>query len=65
MGDTERRCCDYPDPGLSGSLWTEEEQDLMGEDEGEEVNTKVGKDVAHPPVGVHGAVDDLSWNARQ
>lgn len=37
----------------------------MGEDEGEEVNAKVGKDVAHPPVGVHGAVDDLSWNARQ
>lgn len=37
----------------------------MGEYEGEEVNAKVGKDVAHPPVGVHGAVDDLSWNARQ
>lgn len=37
----------------------------MGKYEGEEVNAKVGKDVAHPPVGVHGAVDDLSWNARQ
>lgn len=37
----------------------------MGEDEGEEINAKVGKDVAHPPVGVHGAVDDLCWNARQ
>lgn len=37
----------------------------MGEDEGEEINAKVGKDVAHPPVGVHGAVDYLSRNAGQ
>lgn len=37
----------------------------MGEDEGEEINAEVGKDVTHPPVGVHGAVDDLSGDARQ
>lgn len=37
----------------------------MGEDEGEEVNAEVGEDVAHPPVGVHGAVDDLSGDAGQ
>lgn len=37
----------------------------MGEDEGEEVNAEVSKDVAHPPVGVHGAVDDLGGDARQ
>lgn len=37
----------------------------MGEDEGEEINAKVGKDIAHPPVGIHGAVDHLSWDAGQ
>lgn len=37
----------------------------MGEDEGEEINAKVGKDIAHPPVGIHGAVDYLSWDAGQ
>ncbi len=37
----------------------------MGEDEGEEVNAQVSKDVAHPPVRVHGAVDDLSGDAGQ
>lgn len=37
----------------------------MRENEGEEVNAEVGKDVTHSPVGVHGAVDDLSGDARQ
>lgn len=50
---------------LSGSLWPKELQDLMGDDEGEEVNTEVREDVTHPPVGVHGAVDDLGRDARQ
>lgn len=35
----------------------------MRDDEGEEVNTEVGEHVTHPPVGVHGAVDDLSGDA--
>lgn len=37
----------------------------MGDDEGEEVNAEVCEDVTHPPVGVHGAVDDLGGDARQ
>lgn len=37
----------------------------MRKDEGEEVNAEVGEDVAHPPVGVHGAVDDLSGDAGE
>lgn len=37
----------------------------MWEDEREEVNAEVGEDVTHPPVGVHGAVDDLSGYAGQ
>lgn len=37
----------------------------MTEDEGEEVDAEVGEDVPHPAVGVHGAVDDLGWDARQ
>lgn len=51
--------------GPSGSLWANERQDLVREDKGEEVNTEVGEDVPHPPVGVHGAVDDLSGDAGQ
>lgn len=50
---------------LSGSLGAEELEDLVGNDEGEEVNAEVCKDVTHPPVGVHGAVDDLGGDARQ
>lgn len=50
---------------LSGSLWAEELEDLMGDDESEEVNAEVCEDVTHPPVGVHGAVDDLGRDARQ
>lgn len=37
----------------------------MGDDEGEEVDAEVCKDVTHPSVGVHGAVDDLGRDARQ
>lgn len=37
----------------------------MRDDEGEEVNTEVCEDVTHPPVGVHGAIDDLGGDARQ
>ena len=37
----------------------------MGENEGEEVKAEVGKDVTHPPVGIHGAVDDLGRDAGQ
>lgn len=37
----------------------------MREDEGEEVNAEVSEDVTHPPVGVHGAVDDLGGDAGQ
>lgn len=37
----------------------------MRDDEGEEVNAEVREDVPHPPVGVHGAVDDLSGDAGQ
>lgn len=37
----------------------------MTEDEGEEVDTEVGEDVSHLPVGVHEAVDDLSRDTRQ
>lgn len=37
----------------------------MRYDEGEEVNAEIREDVAHPPVGVHGAVDDLGGNAGQ
>lgn len=50
---------------LSGSLWANEEQYLMREDEGEEVDTEVSEDVTHPPVGVHGAIDDLGRDAGQ
>lgn len=35
----------------------------MRDDEGEEVNAEIGEDVAHPPVGVHGAVDDFGRDA--
>ena len=37
----------------------------MREDEGEEVNAEVGEHVAHPPVGFHGAVYDLSRDAGE
>lgn len=37
----------------------------MGEDEGEEVHAEVSEHVTHSPVGVHGAIDDLSGDARQ
>lgn len=37
----------------------------MREDESEEVNAEVSEHVAHPPVGVHGAVDDLSGDAGE
>lgn len=47
------------------SLWAAEQQELMTKDEGEEVQAEVGEDVPHPPVGVHGAVDDLGGDARQ
>lgn len=50
---------------LSRGLRAEELEDLVGDDEGEEVNAEVCEDVPHPPVGVHGAVDDLSRYARQ
>ena len=46
-------------------LRSNQHEDLVAEDEGEEVDAEVGEDVAHPPVRVHGAVDDLGGDARQ
>lgn len=43
----------------------EEQQQLVTHDEAEEINAEVREDVAHLPVGVHGAADDLSRNSRQ
>lgn len=37
----------------------------MGEDEGEEVHAEVSEHVAHSPVGVHGAIDDLGGDAGE
>lgn len=65
LWETEEESAELIQIHVSGSVWAKEKQDLMGEDEGEEINAKVGKDVAHPSVGVHGAADYLSWNARQ
>ena len=52
-------------PRQSRSLWANDEENLVRQDESEEVEAEVGEDVAHPPVGVHGAVDDLRWDPRQ
>lgn len=43
----------------------EEQQQLVTHDEAEEINAEVREDVAHLPVGVHGAADDLGRNSRQ
>ncbi len=51
--------------GSSGPVAAEEQQQLVTRDEAEEVDAEVREHVAHRPVGVHGAADDLSGDPRQ
>lgn len=44
----------------SGHFRAEENKKLVTHDESEEIDAEVCEDVAHLPVGVHGAADDLS-----
>ncbi len=50
---------------ISAGSSAEEQQQLVTRDEAEEVDAEVGEDVAHLPVGVHGAADDFSGDPRQ